>query len=485
MGLSGITSLAAGHWYTAAVRGDGTVWSFGDNSDGCLGDGTTNLRGDLVQVVGLTGVKAVATSHSTLALKTDGTVWSWGRNDLGQLGDGTTSQRSTPAQINGLSGIVAVASGNSHSLALSALGTVYGWGGSYGPYPWSLTGISNVVAIAAGESSSIALKADGTVWEWTGLNTPVQVAGISGVTAISASDHVMAMKSDGTIWGWGNNYAGQLGDGTLTYSSIPVKATAETTVRMPLTISISGNGTVYSPTAPPCSGTCTQWLAKGETVGISPAADSGQVFVGWSGCGSVVGNECMVTMSGGQFISAAFAPNTPYTLTATKIGSGSGQVLSVSPDTRINLTDQPSSAAQYMAGSLVTLTASADSGSSFSGWRGACSGTAPCNIQIGGDREVVAVFTNTATGNPGPVQLNNQYFALLQDAYSSLQVNAAAVIFANALAVTENLVFDRDIAVTLKGGYDNGFGTSNGQTVLKGTLTITSGSVIMENIVIQ
>jgi hypothetical protein len=131
------------------------------------------------------------------------------------------------------------------------------------------------------------------------------------------------------------------------------------------------------------------------------------------------------------------------------------------------------------------LTAIADSGSSFSGWRGACSGTASCTVQIGGDREVVAVFISTTTGNPGPVQLNNQYFALLQDAYSSLLANASAVIFANALVVTENLVFDRDISVTLKGGYDNSFGASSGLTLLKGTLTITSGSVIMENIVIQ
>jgi alpha-tubulin suppressor-like RCC1 family protein len=484
-GLTDITAIAAGHWYTAAVRADGTVWSFGDNNDGCLGDGTTTLRGDLVQAAGLTGVKAVAASHATLALKTDGTVWSWGRNDYGQLGDGTTSQRSTPMQISNLWGIVAVASSNSHSLALSAIGTVYGWGSGYGLYPQTVTSLSNVIAIAAGESSSIAVKADGTVWEWTGFNTPVQVPGLSGVTAVSASDHVMVMKSDGTIWGWGNNSSGQLGDGTVTYSSTPVKATAETSARMPLTISISGNGTVYTPSAPPCTGTCTQWLTSGETVGISPSANSGDIFVGWSGCNSIVDSTCVITMSRSQYITATFAPNTPFTLTATRIGSGSGSVTSISPDTRINLTDQPSSSAQYTAGSSITLTAIADNGSSFSGWRGACSGTASCTVQVGGDREVVAVFTNTTTGNPGPVQLNNQYFALLQDAYSSLIANSSVVIFANALAVTEHLVFDRDIAVTLKGGYDSNFGANSGLTILKGTLTITSGSVIMENIVIQ
>jgi hypothetical protein len=88
-------------------------------------------------------------------------------------------------------------------------------------------------------------------------------------------------------------------------------------------------------------------------------------------------------------------------------------------------------------------------------------------------------------GNPGPVKMDNQFFHLFQDAYNGLLDGSTAIISANGINIFENLVFNRNVAVTLKGGYDSSFGTNSGQTIIRGTLTITSGSVVLENIIIQ
>jgi len=75
--------------------------------------------------------KISAGNFHTMALKSDGTVWAWGYNSYGQLGDGTTTNRSTPVQVSSLSNVTAIAGGNSHSLALKSDGTVLAWGGNY------------------------------------------------------------------------------------------------------------------------------------------------------------------------------------------------------------------------------------------------------------------------------------------------------------------------------------------------------------------
>ena len=114
-----------------ALRPDGTVWSSGDN----LGDGTSTDRTSPVQVGGLSDVTAVAegtgasNADDALALRSDGTLWAWGSNDSGQLGDGTTTSRLSPVQVGGLSGVTAMAAGSSaYSLALTSDGTAWAWG---------------------------------------------------------------------------------------------------------------------------------------------------------------------------------------------------------------------------------------------------------------------------------------------------------------------------------------------------------------------
>lgn len=194
----GSPQVAAGDYHSLALKSDGTVWAWGYNVCGQLGDGTTTSKTTPVQVFGLTGITAIAGGgYHSLALKSDGTVWAWGDNGYGQLGDGTITQRIAPVQVYGLTGITTIAAGNCHSLALKSNGTVWAWG-------WNGYG----------------QLGDGTT---TDKITPVQVSCLTGITTIAAGGiSSLALKSDGTVWAWGDNYFGQLGDGTRTDRKIPV-----------------------------------------------------------------------------------------------------------------------------------------------------------------------------------------------------------------------------------------------------------------------
>ena len=131
-GLTGVaTAVAAGYYHSLALKGNGTVWAWGNNGNGQLGNGTTNQSPIPVQVSPLTGtVTAVAAGYyHSLALKSDGTVWAWGNNGNGQLGDGTTTQRLSPIQVTALTGtVIAIACGQFHSLAIKSDGSVWAWG---------------------------------------------------------------------------------------------------------------------------------------------------------------------------------------------------------------------------------------------------------------------------------------------------------------------------------------------------------------------
>jgi len=123
--------------HALALKDNGEVWAWGNNLNGQLGDGTTTNRALPVRVAGLSDVVAIAcggaiadtplAGHS-LALRADGTVWAWGLNNCGQLGDGTTTNRLTPVKVQGLTDVVAIAAGARHSLARRKDGTVWAWG---------------------------------------------------------------------------------------------------------------------------------------------------------------------------------------------------------------------------------------------------------------------------------------------------------------------------------------------------------------------
>lgn len=202
-GLSGVTAISAGFLHTVALKSDGTVWTWGYNEFGQLGDGTSTNRLTPVQVSGLSGVAAIAGGNMhSIALKADGTVWTWGYNIYGQLGDGTTTVRQTPVQVAGLSGVTAIAADYDVSIALKADGTVWNWGNSGTPLPVQVAGLSGITAIAGGNHHAAALKSDGTVWNWGkdyAHTAPGKVPGLTGVTAIAGGDVALVLMPLGIL----------------------------------------------------------------------------------------------------------------------------------------------------------------------------------------------------------------------------------------------------------------------------------------------
>jgi hypothetical protein len=163
-GTASAQTLAAGGNHTVRLKQDGTVWAWGYNGLGQLGDGTTTYRTTPVQVPGLSNVIAIAAGGThTLALKQDGTVWAWGNNGMGQLGDGTTTYRRSPVQVPGLSNGSAIAAGDHHTVLLKQDGTVWAWG-----------------------HNSVGQLGDGTFTHQR--VSPVQVIGLSNVSATADSN---------------------------------------------------------------------------------------------------------------------------------------------------------------------------------------------------------------------------------------------------------------------------------------------------------
>ncbi len=235
-----VKSVSGGWNYALALKSDGSVWSWGANDDGQLGNGTTGATDTLVPapIKSLShGVIAIAAGwDAAVALKADGSVWTWGKNDRGQLGNGATTSSGTPIKVAGLAGrVTAIAAGLAFVLVLKADGTVWGWGDDYQgqlgdgnnadmPTPVKAQRLTaRVVAIAAGKAHSLAIESDGSVWGWgdnssnqLGVdtpgayqNTPVRVQGLSGrAVAIAAGlEHSAAIDSSGSLWWWGRIFA--------------------------------------------------------------------------------------------------------------------------------------------------------------------------------------------------------------------------------------------------------------------------------------
>ena len=245
----------------ARVVSGGTLWAWGFNADGQLGDGTTTTRSSPVQIGTLTTWASVASGWAhCLARKTDGTIWGWGWNQYGTLGQGNTTNKSSPVQIGTLTTWASVENGNATSMARKTDGTLWAWGyngtNSAGMLGLGdLTHRSSPVQVGAlttwgvasvgngGVFHSCTTKTDGTIWTsgrnddgrlgdgtTTNRSSPVQVGTLTTwASVVGGGGHCLARKTDGTIWGWGANNNGQLGDGTATNRSNPVQIGALTT----------------------------------------------------------------------------------------------------------------------------------------------------------------------------------------------------------------------------------------------------------------
>ncbi|RZK54031.1 MAG: RCC1 repeat-containing protein, partial [Hymenobacter sp.] len=245
------TSLGGSH--TLAIHTDGTLWAWGDNTDGQLGNNSTTGQTTPVQVGTATTWQTVSagTNHS-LAVRADGTLWAWGDNTYGQLGLGNyVSLVPAPVQVGTATTWRSVSAGQWYTLAVRTDGTLWAWGwnyygqlglGSSSSYPNVPTQVgtaTNWRSTTAGAMHAAALRTDGTLWAWgsnyfgqlgTGSSStgnelsPVQIGAATTWQSLDAGlYHVVALRTDGTLWAWGRNDRGQLGTGSTTSTSQPVQ----------------------------------------------------------------------------------------------------------------------------------------------------------------------------------------------------------------------------------------------------------------------
>lgn len=300
-------TVAAGA-HSLAVRADGTLWAWGNNSNGQLGIGNTTNSTVPVQVgTGANwGSVAVGGAHS-VAVRTDGTLWTWGSNSQGQFGNGTTTSSNVPVQVGTGTNWVNVAAGAAHTTALRTDGTLWAWGNNDGgqlgngttvrsTVPVQVGSATNWVGLAANWYQILAVRADGTLWAWgnnqggqlgNGTTSNSSVPGQVGtnanwVSVAAGTTHTLAAQADGTLWAWGFNGQGQLGSGTTGNSTTPIRvgsaatwATIGTGSSHSLAVQANGtlwawgsnfygqvgDGTFTNRTSPVQVGTATTWVS--------------------------------------------------------------------------------------------------------------------------------------------------------------------------------------------------------------------------------
>ncbi len=271
------SKITAGGGHTLALKSDGTLWAWGYNAYGQLGNNSHVNRYAPVQVGSDDSWASLATGFShSLALKNDGTLWAWGQNDNGQLGDGTTVERKIPVQVDAENIWAAVAAGYGYSLALKNDGTLWAWGrndhGQLGDGTWAdkntpvqVGPFSNWSKVTAGYYHNLAIKKDGTLWAWghndhgqigNGLtvdsNVPLQMDSENNwIAAAAGNGHSLALKKDGTLLAWGDNDHGQLGDDTDDDSFTPVQAGTDSnwsavTAGYDYSLAIKKDGTLWA-----------------------------------------------------------------------------------------------------------------------------------------------------------------------------------------------------------------------------------------------
>jgi alpha-tubulin suppressor-like RCC1 family protein len=282
--MTGVRALSA-HWqHACALRDDETLWCWGDNSTGQLGDGTFDVRAQPVRALGLGAVTDVGTGrgHTCAATRADG-LFCWGNNNVGQLGRDALGPAATPTLVPIVTNPVAVATGAQHTCAIRQGGATLCWGGNTSgqlgdgslstvPIPVPVSGLGPMAAIVAGGAFTCGRADDGATFCWgddrygelglgsTTLRTrPTRVATIAGATELAAgAAHTCVVSRDGGPAGattghvscWGANQAGQLGDATMADRARPesIKGEIDATslaAGLAHTCAVTGDGALW------------------------------------------------------------------------------------------------------------------------------------------------------------------------------------------------------------------------------------------------
>jgi alpha-tubulin suppressor-like RCC1 family protein len=250
-GFTDWIQASAGNIFSLGVRANGTLWAWGNNVNGQVGDNTNVQKSSPVSVVGgfTDWIQASAGGNHSLGVRANGTLWAWGSNANGVLGDNTIVNKSSPVSVvGGFTDWVQV-SADAHSLGLRSNGTLWSWGaGSFGRLgdntivnkssPVSVVGgFVDWIQASAGSTHSLGLRANGTIWAWGGggdgrlgdnttisKSSPVSIVGgfTDWVQASARGDHSLGVRANGTLWAWGTNSLGRLGDNTIIARSSPV-----------------------------------------------------------------------------------------------------------------------------------------------------------------------------------------------------------------------------------------------------------------------
>ena len=257
-GFTDWCAIAAGCGHSLAVRTNGTAWAWGFGTGGVLGDNTVVAKSSPVAVVGgftnwcdvAAGGRPLQSSGHSVGIRTNGSVWTWGCNNSGQLGDNTGLYRSSPVSLVGGFSWCKISAGGQMTFAIRNNGTLWGWGCGFNGILGDNTavtksspvavvgGFTNWCAIATGRNHTHAIRTDGTLWAWgvssggalgnngiTSRSSPISViGGFTDWCQVSAGQYrATAVRTNGTAWAWGcNTSAGRLGDGTTVDKSSPV-----------------------------------------------------------------------------------------------------------------------------------------------------------------------------------------------------------------------------------------------------------------------
>lgn len=249
---AGWSAVAVGGEHALALRSDGTLWAWGLNTHGQIGDGTLTGRQAPVRVGSETGWTQFAAGYAhSVALKSDGTLWAWGMNDQGQLGDGTTAERTAPVRVGSDADWRSVATGGSRTHAIKSDGSLWGWGenadGHVGVVgeaavlePTRIGEDSDWASVALSDGGTVGIKRDGTLWMWEwsgdvdtygahlpgGRFVPTRFETSTGWKCVGlGASHTVAVKTDGTLWAWGSMW--EYGD-HRGFSKVPVQVGKDT-----------------------------------------------------------------------------------------------------------------------------------------------------------------------------------------------------------------------------------------------------------------